>query len=235
MSITARWIPGGWTEQEVTVQGRPFSLVLPASPDEVLFHLEEHPEAASLGADPYWAQLWPTSLRLADAILQCAWPRGATAIELGCGIGLAGLAALAQGMRVTLSDYNPLAVSLALENARRNAFDQAEGLVLDWRSPPTRKFDVILASDVIYDRQLHVPLVETIEALAHAQTVVWIADGGRSATEEFFAIASRRWRIEMFDRAGQPASGIHIGVYRRMVCCVPPRQDARCALPRADS
>src|SRR5690606_27862181 len=101
-----------------------------------------------------------------------------------------------------------------------------EGLVLDWRSPPARKFDVILASDVIYDRQLHIPLIETIEALAHCESVVWIADGGRSATEEFFAIASQRWRIELFDLEGRPASGIHIGVYRRMVCHVPPRARA---------
>jgi predicted nicotinamide N-methyase len=219
MSLAARWIPGGWTEREVVLRGRTFSLLVPAQPDDVLYHLEAHADAAAtLGADPYWAQLWPTSLHLAEKILASDWPQGATAIELGCGIGLAGLAALEQGMHVTLSGYNPLAVELAVENARRSGFTNVNGLVLDWRQPPQHTFDVILASDVIYDRDLHIPLVNTIETLSHERTITWIADGGRSATEDFVYIALERLHIDLFDLHDRPSSSLHLGEYRRIVC-----------------
>lgn len=218
MSVAERWIPGGWTERAVTLAGREFTLLVPAAPDDVLFHLEEHPDPRQgLGADPYWAKLWPTSLHLAETILASDWPDGATAIELGCGIGLAGLAALAKGMRVTLSDYNPIAVDLAVENARRAGFHDVEGLVLDWRDPPRRPFDVIFASDVIYDRMLHVPLMNTIDALSHARTIVWIGDGGRSATEDFVYLALERFDVALFDRHEQLQSSLHLGEYRRML------------------
>jgi predicted nicotinamide N-methyase len=218
MSVAARWIPGGWTEREVVLCGRRFSLLVPAAPDDLLYHLEDHTNAtAALGADPYWAQLWPTSLQLAEKILNTDWPVGATAIELGCGIGLAGLAALAKGMQVTLSDYNPIAVDLAVENARRCGFSNACGLVLDWRDPPAQQFDVILASDVIYDRLLHVPLMNTIERLSHNGTTIWIGDGGRSATEDFFYLALERFEIDLYDIHDRPQSSLHNFDYRRMV------------------
>lgn len=201
------------------LRGRKFSLLVPAKPDDVLYHLEDNAQATdTLGADPYWAQLWPTSLYLAEKILASDWPTGGTAIELGCGIGLAGLAALERGLHVTLSDYNPLAVELAVENARRCGYSQVSGLVLDWRQPPQHTFDVILASDVIYDRELHIPLINTIEALSHERTITWIADGGRSATEDFVYIALERLHIDLFDLADRPSSSLHLGEYRRMVC-----------------
>jgi predicted nicotinamide N-methyase len=225
MKLAQRWIPGGWTEQTVVVAGRAFSLLVPAAPDDVLCFLEQHPEASeTLGLDPYWAQLWPTSERLSESVAKAGWPPGQQVVELGCGIGLVGLAALAAGMHVTFTDYNPLAVELALENARRNGLGaQANGLVVDWRNPPEQPFDMILGSDLIYDRQLHVPLMQTIERLASDDATIWIADGGRSATEEFYAIASKRWRIDLLDLDNQLASAIRIGEYRRMICHLPRR------------
>lgn len=215
--ITARTIPGGWHEQSVTVGQQAFHLLLPANPDEVFYQLELHPESSrQLGEDPYWAQLWPTSNRLAATIMQHEWPAGARTIELGCGVGLTGLAALAKGLKVTFSDYNPIAVELALENAKRNGFSDAEGLVVDWREPPQQTFDVLLASDVIYDRKLHEPLLNTLATLSTPASTIWIGDGGRSATEEFIALAEQAWRIEMVDLAGRPCRDIHVGEYRRI-------------------
>lgn len=215
--LTSRTIPGGWREQTVTVAEHTFQLLLPADPDQVFYHLEYHPEAASeLGDDPYWAQLWPTSLRLAECILKTKWTLPARAIELGCGVGLTGLAALAAGMQVTFSDYNPLAVELAVENARCNGFESS-GLVLDWRDPPRQPFDVLLASDVIYDRKLHAPLLGTLESLTTPASIVWVGDGGRSATEEFVALARQDWNITMLDLVGRPNNEIHVGEYRRLI------------------
>jgi predicted nicotinamide N-methyase len=219
MTLTSQPIPGGWTERELTIRGVRFPLLLPADPETVLLHFEEHAESKErIGIDPYWAHLWPTSLVLAEKILASDWSGQRTAIELGCGIGLAGLAALAAGLEVTFTDYNPRAVELALENARRCGFENASGFVLDWRSPPAMKFDVILASDVIYDRDFHVPLMNTLETLAHERSLVWIGDGGRGATEDFLFLALERWPIDIFDRDDQPSASIHLQQYRRLFC-----------------
>src|SRR5947199_6891354 len=145
-------IPGGWSEREVAILHHRFKLLTPADPDALLEHLES-PETATQPhlADPYWAKLWPAAPLLAAAMVRNPPPRGTQMLELGCGSGLAGIAALACGLDVIFSDYVPLAVDLALENARRNGFSNAKGLALDWRtSEGEQKFPLIVAADVIY-------------------------------------------------------------------------------------
>jgi predicted nicotinamide N-methyase len=195
-----RIIPGGWKDEIVVVGGQRFHLQMPANPDAVFSYLEAHPDAAAeLGDDPYWTEVWPTAVRMAEDVVNAAWPPGLKAIELGCGIGLVGLAALARGMHVTLSDNSLFAVEIAVENARRNGFSAVEGLVLDWRTPPQRSYDVILASDVIYDVGLHRPLLATLQSLSHAGTEIWIGDCGRGASAAFLAEANQQWSVTTSD------------------------------------
>ncbi|MDZ4687036.1 MAG: hypothetical protein SH850_18320, partial [Planctomycetaceae bacterium] len=88
-------IPGGWTERVWTVSEHEFRLTLPASPDAFL----DDPDVAAAHARdeymPYWAYLWPASLAMSAAMLRHPWPDGTAVLELGAGVGLVGLAALA--------------------------------------------------------------------------------------------------------------------------------------------
>src|SRR5437016_2208097 len=114
--VTTTKIPGGWSEREVTVGPHVFHLHTPTDPNELLNHLESPAAGAQPHlADPYWAKLWPAAPLLAEAIVRAGWPRGTRVLELGCGSGLVGIAALACGLDVTFSDFVPLAVELALE------------------------------------------------------------------------------------------------------------------------
>ena len=62
---------------------------------------------------PYWADLWPAAVVLSEHIATMPATVGARALELGCGLGIPGLTALACGLRVTFSDYDLTAMKFA--------------------------------------------------------------------------------------------------------------------------
>ena len=103
------------------------------------------------GSEPYWAYLWPSARVLARVVSELGHLGGKRVLDLGCGLGAVGLAAAAQGARVTLADLEPRALELAKRNAQRNGLE-IEAIVLDWSAPPADlgTFDAILAADVFY-------------------------------------------------------------------------------------
>lgn len=138
---------------------------------------------------PYWSYLWPTSLETAVAVFQHDWPAGTAALEIGAGLALAGLAALARGLRVTFSDYDRQAIELALFNARANQLGtNAEGLCLDWRQPIDRQFPVIIGCDLIYERRNHLPILGLLEKMLARGGQAWISDPGRHQAAEFVTL-----------------------------------------------
>ena len=143
-------------------------------------------------------------------------------LELGCGSGLVGLAALAAGYDVTFSDYVPQAVELALENAARNGFPQARGLVFDWRKPPRVQFPWILAADVTYDRTNLGPLLDTVESMLAPGGEAWFGDAGRGPAAEFLKSArDRGWSVSLWDECGRPAKVPVLGRCQRFVLTRP--------------
>ncbi len=221
-SIGALEIPGGWHERSVTVGEFQFSLLAPANPDEFVNQLAEADESTlpRMRSDPYWAQLWTAALPFASAVARADWPVGTTILELGCGIGLPGLVACQRGWSTTFSDYVEEAVSLALENARRHGFHspQAEGLVLDWRDPPARSYDRLIASDVIYEERLHRPFLKAASALLAAHGEVWVADPGRSMCDDFLGLARKKgWQVALFAADDSPVAAPELGQFRRIV------------------
>ncbi len=215
-SVLDRSIPGGWAEQEITVADRTFRLLLPARPNDFLEQLDSVDEATH-ETDPYWAELWPAASTMARSILQQPWPAD-TAIELGCGVGLVGLAALCAGLDVTFTDHVALAVATAVENARRNGFVNARGDLLDWWSPHGVRASWLFGSDLLYDRLLHAPLLATIDRLLAETGECWLGDPGRSTVEDFLVAAhARRLRIELRDEHGEITHTLTLGEFRLLV------------------
>ncbi len=209
-------IPGGWDVRRFETGRHAFRLTVPAVPDAFL------DDPAVLEANrrddymPYWGYLWPAAAPMAAAVLGGDWPPG-DALEIGCGIGLIGLAALARGLRVTLSDYDPTSVALARHNARQNGFD-SEGLVLDWRRPGARRFGLILGSDVTYERRNHGPILDVLDAMLSPGGVAWIGDAGRQVSAEFIPEARRRgYSVEMRDEAGQTLPEPRVGRFQLFI------------------
>lgn len=176
-------------EESVQLPGLPaWTLRLPRSAEELISE-EEFARDERL---PYWADLWPSALVLAAevAALPPAAPDGATpprAIELGCGLGLPSLAALARGWSVLATDYYDDALRFCRWNALACTAREPETRMVDWRAWPDDlgTFDLVLAADVLYERP-YGPLVAAavVRSLAPGG-VAWLADPGRVAAEGF--------------------------------------------------
>lgn len=211
-------IPGGWTEKIYIVGPHRLTMTLPADPDAFLDDPAVHAAHARDEYMPYWPYLWPASYAMAEAVVRAQWKSGTPALELGAGIGLVGVAALASGLKVTFSDYAYDSVLLALHNARQNGFSDARGIALDWREPFSEQFPVILGSDVVYDLANHQPILNVLDSMLAEDGVCWMGDAGRQHGCTFYQTArSRGWNVDLFDAKGSELKEPTVGKFQLMI------------------
>src|SRR6516164_6134817 len=122
--------------EQVLIGDKTFLIDRPGESERLLDHSFVRSAFAEDEYMPYWADLWPAARMLAKVILRETWPARTAALEIGCGLGLPGIAALAVGLRVTFSDYDATALRFAADNARVNGFEAFRTMQLDWRWPP---------------------------------------------------------------------------------------------------
>lgn len=166
----------------VCVADRILSIIHPASAEDLIDERDfERDERL-----PYWAELWPSARVLAEHILATTG-NGRSLLELGCGAGLVTTCASLAGFRVTASDYYEDAVRFARVNSERNGGRAARGLLLDWRALPPKlpRFDVVVASDVLYERPYGTLIARGLASTLRDCGVAIIADPGRVARDEF--------------------------------------------------
>ena len=101
-----------YVEETVELGGHALTLVRPASADELIDE-EAFDEEEFL---PYWAELWPSGIALAEAVGALDL-RGSRVLELGAGLGLPSLAAALGGADVLATDWAEDAVELLRLNA----------------------------------------------------------------------------------------------------------------------
>lgn len=171
----------------LTFGGREIRVLRPSDPDRLL----EDPEVLAWNRDedymPYWAYLWPGAYFLAEAVAREPERPGVSALEIGCGLGLAGLVALTRGWHVTFTDYDETSLEFVRRSAGANGFgpEAYATRMLDWRDLPDEQFPVILGADVLYERRL-VPLVANLLArMLPADGFALLAGPYRVATEGF--------------------------------------------------
>jgi predicted nicotinamide N-methyase len=160
---------------------------------EIHLHLRRPADPAALVSEtafaeneflPYWAEIWPSALRLAEALPEAL--AGISLLELGCGLGLPSLVAAARGASVLATDWSEEAIALLTENAASNDLELTARRV-DWAEPAllleAAPFDLVIAADVLYE----VRNVEWLAALLPRLGVeVLLADPGRDHATTFF-------------------------------------------------
>lgn len=194
-------------EEKVIVQDRTYAIKRPVEADKLLDLPAVH---AAFDRDeymPYWADLWPAARMLAKHLVQQSWPTGIETIEIGCGLGLAGIVALSLGMRVTFADYDPCALKFAADNARLNGYREFRTLEIDWRRPlENLRFPLVIGSDLIYEKRLVDPLVAFLKSAIAPDGSALIVDQDRIPAAQFrSALDAQGLRYAtQFVRAGEP-------------------------------
>jgi predicted nicotinamide N-methyase len=129
---------------------------------------------------PIFGLLWPSSQALAGIMGGYDFA-GKRVLEVGCGLALASLVAHRRGADITASDCHPLAGPFLIENLRLNGLASMKYEVGDWAqtNPALGLFDVIIGSDVLYDRGQPEILSQFISRHSQAQVEVLIMDPDR--------------------------------------------------------
>lgn len=210
---------GDRAREKVFVEDRTFLISRPDRADKLLDHPEVHEASRKDDYMPYWAELWPAARMLAKILVKEPLPEKAVALELGCGLGLAGVVALARGIDVIFSDYDASALAFAADNARLNGLTNFQTLQLDWRFPPPElKVALILGSDLIYEARNVVPVIACIQSLLLPGGQALITDQNRvpaASFQESLAKANLHFSTQAV-KAGQPGGKREKGTLYRI-------------------
>jgi predicted nicotinamide N-methyase len=193
--------------------------------------------------------LWPSSQLFGSYLLSDegrALVKDKTVLELGCGAGLLGPVLLLSGAsRVVLTDCNPMALQLAKLNCARNqgvileALGQHKAelfsvLHLDWCTWGTEgndldglAFDVVVASDVVYDPIIRDGLQRVLMGLTarNPACTVLLAAPFRTSWVDWEEDTQRNWLTNLSGRV----SMAQVGKHKRQRNMSPARSSLSCA------
>lgn len=149
---------------------------------------------------PYWTELWPSSIVLADWLAHNAQEIcGRHCLDMGCGLGLCSLVGQWLGARVVGMDYEAEALHFARRNATINHVTQPLWTVMDWRMPAVRahSVDIVWGGDIMYERRFVEPVLDFLDHVLAPHGKAWVAEPGRSVYSHFReALASRSWHAK---------------------------------------
>ena len=192
------------TEINIDINGLPFTILSVTNFDELYERLLakglQHEDVADERI-PYWAELWPSAVGLSEYLVSNGdILKGKTTLEIGCGLGLPSLVAAALGADVTATDYLQDAVDFARRNAERNEIKNIRFETLDWRNTQgLEAFDILLASDVVYERKHFEPLLKAFDSLVKPNGMILLSEPNRYIAEPFIeAVKGKGYLTDRF-------------------------------------
>lgn len=181
---------------EVAFDGRLWTLLRPESL-ETLWDAMTEEDFTEDERLPYWVELWPASLVLAEWLtLNRERIAGRVCLDLGCGLGFTTLVAARLGARTMGMDYEREALAYAKKNAFLNGVGGPLWTVMDWRKPALKPggCDRIWGGDIMYERRFVGPVLDFLEHALAPGGVMWVAEPEREVYGLFRqALMSRGW------------------------------------------
>jgi predicted nicotinamide N-methyase len=204
------------------ITGRSYRIALPTEASRAM--LFERARQNRGEPQPFWSQLWPSGIALADVLIpNSAALAGTRVLELGSGLGVTASVALEAGALLTAVDYTELALSFCHYNTLMNTGRGPRTMALNWRAPQAEKlaqitehgkFPIILAADVLYEGRDIAPLIDLTDRLLLPDGVLWLAEPGRKTAARFLlALAERGWVGTTEYSDGPWPNGAEVRVY----------------------
>ena len=187
---------GYLTKQEsIAIPGVP-NMFIRSLLDKQQFYDPEN-AALELGiSSAFWSLfglLWPSGARLAERVAHRPVNADERILEIGCGLALSSLVGHRRGANITASDCHPLAGEFLRENLRLNNLSSMNYLHGHWgthtaqQQDPTvnSKFDLIIGSDILYERDEQGDLAHYINEHIEDHSEVWVVDPNRGNRAHF--------------------------------------------------
>jgi predicted nicotinamide N-methyase len=183
---------------EITAGGRVWRVTAVPNQDALL------DAAGDFEHFPFGLLLWESAVGLARHI--AAHPQivtGRTVLELGAGVGLAGIVARSMADNVWQTDHQKGALQLAEHNAVQNGVTGIKRFLADWRSWTHRgTYDVLIGADITYERDMHFYLEEIFRNNLAPGGAILLSDPGRPQSLEFAVrLEDKGWHISMDTQA----------------------------------
>lgn len=187
---------------------------------------DPHGEAELAGISPaQWSlfgQVWPSARVLALAMHSFDLA-GKRILEVGAGLALASLVIHRRAGNMTVSDRHPLSRAFLDENVRLNQLAPLKYQTGDWSgdNPALGQFDLIIGSDVLYERQRPSQLAAFLHrhAAPFAQIIIVDPDrGNRAGFHRDMAGLGYRFESRRATRLlenGAPYKGRFLSFHRR--------------------
>jgi len=171
---------------------------------------------------PYWSDLWPAAqvlcLLLSRQIGAASTGTPQRVLEIGAGLGAAGISLARLGHEATLTDAAADALRILRVHQRENGLDETQCHVahLDFYSPAVpggTPFDLVVGSDILFEKRICQPVLDTLGKTLTPTGVAWVADPCRDTAkpfEEGLQKGGWRWSKQLFDRTALAQMGLEL-------------------------
>lgn len=191
--------PARWTrlvlDVSIEAEGEPHPFA--AEPLE-LYTLSEPEKSIDAGAllrerviedPPYWALVWTGARAIAAIVSTMQLPPHARVLDLGCGLGLAGLAAARLGASVAFGDYLEEPLEFVRATLARLGTPRCDVRAIDFTRDDGDciRYDVILAADIVYDPAHYAPLAAFLDRHLEASGTILLTESLRADASLFLA------------------------------------------------
>ena len=180
--------PGYQTKQEIITVGRSDYTIRSLLDRQQYSDPQGEAEAAGIppATWPLFGLLWPSS-RVLAGLMDNHNLIGKRVLEIGAGLALASLVVHRRLGDITASDWHPLSPGFLAENVLLNHLSPLKYQRGNWagENPELGEFDLIIGSDILYERQQPQQLATFIHRQAAPGATVIIVDPDRGNRSGF--------------------------------------------------
>ena len=146
---------------------------------------------------PFWVKIWEASLVLAEFMSGMPVDRNKRVLELGAGMAVPGMVASSFGHDVTVTDYENEILDFVRVSAIINKCQDLKCEPLDWFEPSDLgKFDIILASEVLFHKRFFQPLLDVLNKYLASGGVIYMShEADRETLQPFFRMCQDLFSI----------------------------------------